>query len=95
MSDWRNESLEELRASAEGLLDKSTATEHATFSSSTATEHATSSSSTATEHATFYAAATVSNDGVHLAENFAQWQPPAPGALRGKSRDIGETHLLY
>ena len=34
------------------LLEKSTATEHATSSSSTATEHATSSSSTATEHAT-------------------------------------------
>ena len=45
--------------SAKGLLDKSTATEHATF----------------------YAAATVSNDSVHLAKNFEQWQPPAPGAL--------------
>ena len=62
-----------------GLLEKSTATKHATSSSSTATEHATS-----------YASASVSSDGVHLAENFAKWQPPAPGALRGKHRDIGE-----
>ena len=72
------------------LLEKSTATEHATSSSSTATEHATFSSSTATEHATSYASASVSSDGVHLAENFAKWQPPAPGKLRGKWRDIGE-----
>ena len=72
------------------LLEKSTATEHATSSSSTATEHATFSSSTATEHATSYASASVSSDGVHLAENFAKWQPPAPGKLRGKWRNIGE-----
>ena len=64
-----------LRAS--GFLEKSTATEHATSSSSTATEHATTSSSTATEHATSYAFASASTDGLHLAENFAQWQPPA------------------
>ena len=71
---------------AGGLLEKSTATEHATSSSSTATEHATFSSSTATEHATSYASASVSSDGVHLAENFAKSQPPASGAVRGKRR---------
>ena len=77
--------------SVAGLLEKSTATEHAKSSSSTATEHATSSSSTATEHATSYASASVSSDGVHLAENFAaKWQPPAPGALRGTYRNIDE-----
>ena len=45
---------------------------------------------TATEHATFDAAAPVDNDGVHLAKNFAQWQPPAPGTVRRKTRSIGE-----
>ena len=45
-------------------------------SSATATEHGTGPllQSTATEHA----------------ENFAKWQPPAPGAVRGKFRDVGE-----
>ena len=68
------------------------ATKHGTgpLLQSTATEHATSSSSTATEHATSYAPASVSSDGVHLAENFAKWQPPAPGAIRGEFRSIGE-----
>ena len=64
------------------------ATKHGTgpLLQSTATEHATSSSSTATEHATSYASASVSSDGVHLAENFAKSQPPASGAVRGKRR---------